>query len=57
MYTSYPMYECFGYIDGVWLKGFECGTRAEDDLICFIPNGSREKYWLAKECIDYQDGC
>lgn len=50
------MYECYGFVNGQWLKGFECGTRKEDDLICFIPNGIREKYWLTKEQISYEDG-
>lgn len=58
-YWCHPMYDCKAYIqilDGTyaWVKGFECGTRKEDGLLCFIADGGREKYWLAKEFIDYE---
>ena len=62
MFSCYPMYECHAHIqqpDGTyaWVKGFECGTRKEDGLLCFIAeNDSRTKHWIEAERLNYEDG-
>lgn len=57
MYSSYQMFECFGFINGAWIKGWDCGIRTNDGLTCFIAeNDSRTKHYLTKEQLSYEDG-
>lgn len=61
MYTSFPMYSCWGniLIDGEfqWVKGFDCGVDMNTRLVCFMPeDDSRTKYYLLNEdlCYEYE---
>lgn len=62
MFTSYPMYECFGYIrlpgeeHFQWIKGFEVGIdKATGLYVFFVGNDVRQRFYLTEGEIHYED--
>lgn len=59
MYTSFPMYECFGFVtlqNGTkdWIKGFEVGVDAKTGLyVFFVGDNVQQRYYLKESELNY----
>lgn len=54
MYTSLPMFECYGFVNGEWIKGFEVGIDAKTGLyVFFVSDNVRQRYYLKESELNY----
>lgn len=56
MFTSVQMYSCYGFVNGLWLKGIDCGTVDTENgiRVVFISDADhRTKHYLNGWEINY----
>lgn len=54
MYTSFPMFECWGWTGKDWVKGFEIGLDTEKQLyVFFVSDNVRQRYYLKESELNY----
>lgn len=54
MYTSLPMFECWGWTGTDWIRGFEVGIDAKTGLyVFFVSDNVRQRYYLKESELKY----
>lgn len=54
MYTSFPMFECWGWTGTEWVKGFEIGLDTQKQLyVFFVSDNVRQRYYLKESELNY----
>lgn len=54
MYTSFPMYSCWGWTGTDWIKGFEVGIDAKTGLyVFFVSDNVQKRYYLKESELNY----
>lgn len=48
------MYDCWGLVDGSWIKGFELGVDVKTGLyVFFVSDNVRQRYYLKESELNY----
>lgn len=54
MYTSEVMYDCWAFVEGEWIKGFEVGVDTKTGLyVFFVGDNVRQRYYLKESELFY----